>query len=71
LAEWRFFSLDWKRSSFTDLNRMRKRITSQCAEIDGKADLFHRVPLYFAQRIKFCIENDGNHFENIIYQHQN
>ena len=53
----------------TDLNHMRERITSQCAEIDGNADLFHRAHLNFAKRIKLCIENDGNHVENIIYQH--
>ena len=26
----------------TDLNLVRERITSQCAEIDGNADQFHR-----------------------------
>ena len=39
----------------------RTHLTSQCAEIDGNADLFHRVHLNFAKRIKLCIENDGNH----------
>ena len=53
----------------TDLNHLRERITSQCAEIDGNADLFHRVHMNFVKRIKLCIENDGNHVENIIYQH--
>ena len=46
---------------------MRDRITSQCAEIDGNANLFNRVHLNFARRIKLCIENDGNHIKNIIY----
>ena len=50
----------------TDLNHMRERITSQCAEIDGNANPFNRVHLNFARRIKLCIENDGNHIENII-----
>ena len=55
----------------TDLNHMRERTTSQCAEIDGTANLFNRVHLNFARRIKLCIENDRNHIENIIYQHSN
>jgi len=55
----------------TDLNQMRERITSLCAEIDGNADLFHRVHPKFVKRIQLCIENYGNHVENIIYLHQN
>ena len=43
----------------TDLNHMSERITSQCAEIDGNANLFDRVHLNFARRIKLSIENDG------------
>ena len=50
----------------TDSNRMRDRITSQCAEIESSAHLFHRVHLNFA---KLCIESDGNRVENIIHQH--
>ena len=46
-----------------------ERITSQCAETDGNADLFHPVHLNFAKRIQLYIENDGNHVENMIYQH--
>lgn len=42
---------------------MRKGIT----EIDGNADLLNQVHLNFARRIKLCIENDGNHINNIIY----
>jgi len=43
----------------TDFKHMREPITSQCAEIDGNADLFHRLHLNFAKRIRLCIENDG------------
>ena len=50
---------------------MRERITILCAEIDGNADLFHRVHPKFVKRIQLCIENYGNHVENIIYLHQN
>ncbi|XP_076028557.1 uncharacterized protein LOC143017694 [Oratosquilla oratoria] len=50
----------------TDLNHMRERITSQCAEIDGNESLFHRVHLNFVKRIKLCIENNGNHVETFI-----
>lgn len=53
----------------TDSNHMREQITSQCAKIDGNADLFHRVHLNFAKYIKLCIKNYGNHVENMFYQH--
>ena len=52
----------------TNLNPMRERITGQCAEVDRTADLFCRVHLNLAMHIKLCIENDGNHVENIIHQ---
>jgi len=52
-----------------NLNHMKERITSQCAEVDGNADLFRRVHLNFAKRIQLCSENDGNDVENIIYRH--
>jgi len=54
-----------------DLNYMREGITSQCAEINGNAHLFHRVHQNFAKRIQLCTENDGNYVKNIIYQHYN
>lgn len=50
----------------TDLNHLRRRITSQSAEIDGNADLFHRVHLNFAKRIQICIDNGGSHVETVI-----
>jgi len=40
----------------TDLNQMRERITSLCAEIDGNADLFHRVHPKFVKRIQFALK---------------
>ena len=49
-----------------NLNHLRERIISQCAEIDGNVDLFNRVHLNFASRIKLWIENNGNHIENSI-----
>ena len=51
----------------TDLNHIKERIISKYAEIDGNAGLFNRVHLNFVKRMKLCIENDGNHIENIIY----
>jgi len=55
--------------NITDLNHMRERIISHCAEIDSNADLFHQVHLTFAKGIQLCIDNYENHIENIIYQH--
>ena len=49
-----------------NLNHLRERIISQCAEIDGNLDLFNRVNLNFARCIKLCIENNENHIENLI-----
>ena len=54
-----------------NLNHLRERIGSQCAEIHGNVNLFNRVHLNFARRIKLCIENNGNHIENLISQHYN
>lgn len=34
-------------------------------------DLFHRILMNYIKRFKLCIENWGNHVENIISQHQN
>ena len=51
----------------TDLNHIKERIISKYAEIDGNAGLFNQVHLNFVKRMKLCIENDGNHIENIIY----
>ena len=42
----------------TDLNQMKEYITSQCAEINGNANLFNQVYLNFPKHIKLCIEND-------------
>ena len=50
----------------TDLDHLRQRITSHCVEIDGNTDLFHRVHPNFAKRIQICIDNDGQHVENIV-----
>ncbi len=49
-----------------NLNHLRERIISQCAEIDGNVHLFNRVHQNLARRIELCIANDGNHIENII-----
>ena len=49
-----------------NLNHLRERIISQCAEIDGNVDLFNQVHLNFATHINLCIENNGNHIENLI-----
>ena len=49
-----------------NLNNLRERIISQCAEINGNVELFNPVHLNFARRIKLCIENNGNHIENLI-----
>ena len=49
-----------------NLNHLRERIISQCAEIDGNLDLFNRVHLNFARRIKLWIENNENHIESLI-----
>ena len=49
-----------------NLNHLRERIISQCAETDDNVDLFHRVHLSFARYIILCIENNGDHIENLI-----
>ena len=52
--------------TIANLIPLKERFISQCAEIDGNIDLFNRVHLNFARRIKLCIENNENHIENLI-----
>lgn len=52
----------------TDLTHLREGFICQL-EVDGNADLFHRIHLTFAKPIKYFFENDGNHVENIIDQY--
>jgi transposase len=49
-----------------NLEHLKARIVSACAEINGNVEMLHRVHENLAKRIHLCMLNDGGHIEHIL-----